>query len=465
MAIDILRFKFLKRLASSRYFPIAVQIFTLICFTLIIVGGLAVPHVSEKMAGTLRNTNLAALIVWSLWWPLVIISAVVFGRIWCQVCPMELINSLFSTIGLKRQVPRLFTSGWGITIFYSLALLGFIRTFWAHRFPERMAMFFLFLFATAVVIGFVYKKRSFCDYLCPVGRLLGLYSCCSIFEWRARDKEICKKCKTKDCIASKNAYIMTARSCTSNLYPPKIKDNRSCLICTNCLKVCPSNNLSFSLRKPMADFFISIKLSTAELFLFFLASGLAVWEISEEWSTAEEAMLYIPDHIISWLGASGEFGHLIHALVLFIGLPAVLFLIPGLIGKCLNRISLLDSLKKFSLIFLPVVALTHMLKALFRITSRIPYYVLAVKDPIGYKTAKLISSGKISISNHLPSLFSPYLSAAALLILAGALVAAWLVGTKSPAFRSLERMGKIPYLAAAVFYCSILVTATIFARF
>jgi len=167
MATDILRFKFLKRLASSRYFPIAAQIFALICFALIIVGGLAVPHVSEKMAGTLRNTNLAALIVWSLWWPLVIISAVLFGRIWCQVCPMELINSLFSTIGLKRQVPRLFTSGWGITIFYSLALLGFIRTFWAHRFPERMAMFFLFLFATAVVIGFIYEKRSFCDYLCP----------------------------------------------------------------------------------------------------------------------------------------------------------------------------------------------------------------------------------------------------------------------------------------------------------
>lgn len=465
MTIDILRFKFIRRLASSRYYPMAAQVFTLICFALLIAGGLAVPHVSEKMAGTLRNTNLAALIVWSLWWPLVIVSAVLLSRIWCQVCPMELINSLFSKIGLRRRVPRLFTSGWGITIFYSLALLGFIRTFWAHRFPERMAVFFLFLFATAVLIGFIYEKRAFCDYLCPVGRLLGLYSCCSIFEWRVRDREICEKCETKDCINSQNAYTLTARSCTSHLYPPRIKDNRSCLVCTNCLKVCPNQNLSFSLRKPMSDLFSSIKLTTAEFFLLFLASGLAVWEISEEWSAAEEAMLYIPDHITSWLGASGELGHLIHALVLFVGLPAVLFLIPGIIGKYVNRLSLLDSLKNFSLIFLPVVALTHMLKALFRITSRLPYYALALKDPIGYKTAELLISEKISTNNHLPTLISPYLSAAALLVFAGALAAVWMVGMNSPAFKSLNRAGKIPYVAVAALYCSILITATIFARF
>jgi len=66
--MDLLRFKFLRRILSSRYYPISAQILTFICFALLIAGGLLVPHVSEKMAGTLRNTNLAALIVWSLWW-------------------------------------------------------------------------------------------------------------------------------------------------------------------------------------------------------------------------------------------------------------------------------------------------------------------------------------------------------------------------------------------------------------
>lgn len=215
----------------------------------------------------------------------------------------------------------------------------------------------------------------------------------------------------------------------------------------------------------MADLFSSIKLGAAEFFLLFLASGLAVWEISEEWSVAEEAMLYFPDHVTSWLGASGELGHLIHALVLFVGFPAVLFLVPAVLGKYLNRTSLMDSLKTFSLIFLPVVALTHLLKALFRITSRLPYYALAARDPAGLKTAELLTSGKISAGDFLPSLLSPYLTAAALLIFGGALTAVILVGTKSPAFTSLKRTGRIPYLAAAVVYCVFLITATVFARF
>jgi hypothetical protein len=176
-------------------------------------------------------------------------------------------------------------------------------------------------------------------------------------------------------------------------------------------------------------------------------------------------MVYIPNQITAWLGASGDWGHLIHALVLFVGLPAVLFIIPGITGKYVNRTSLMDSLKTFSLIFLPVVALTHMLKALFRITSRLPYYALAARDPVGYKTAELLLSGELSLNKHLPSLLSPYLSAAALLIFAGALVAVWMVGMKSPAFKFLKKTGKIPYVAAAVIYCLILITATVFARF
>jgi hypothetical protein len=74
-------------------------------------------------------------------------------------------------------------------------------------------------------------------------------------------------------------------------------------------------------------------------------------------------------------------------------LPAVLFLIPGLAGRGANRIPLLESAKAFSVTFLPVVASSHLVKALFRITSRVPYYPLAFHDPVGYTTATLITTG------------------------------------------------------------------------
>jgi hypothetical protein len=462
---DLLKIRIIDVVTSGRYYPLAVRIITLAFFVLLIAGGLAAPHVSEKLAGTLRNTNLAALVTWSLWWPLVIISAVLFGRIWCQICPMELVNSLAEKIGLKRKPPAFLFSGWGVTLFYSLALLGFIRTFWAHRFPERMAVFFLFLLGTALATGLIYEKRAFCSFLCPVGRLLGLYACCSGLEWRVRDQAVCEGCRSKDCSASKSSGRLTARSCASGLHPPNLTDNRDCLTCTDCRTVCPNDNLSFSLRRPFADLFGPLKLDTSALVLLLLAGGLVVWEISEEWDAAESALLFFPDRITAFLGASGEAAHLIHALVLFVGLPLVLFLIPGLAGKWINRISLLESLKNFALLFLPVVALTHMLKAFFRIISRLPYYPLALKDPVGLDTARALAGGTLRLDKSLPAALDPVLSGLALAVFAGALTAAWTVGMRSPHFRSLGKTGKAPYLAAVTLYTAIFIISTIFARF
>lgn len=58
------------------------------------MGGLAADTGDMKFAKVLRNTNLANLIVWSYWWPIIILSAIFLGRVWCMVCPMELVTTL-----------------------------------------------------------------------------------------------------------------------------------------------------------------------------------------------------------------------------------------------------------------------------------------------------------------------------------------------------------------------------------
>ena len=463
--IDLLKNRFFSRLTAARSYPLAAQVFTLICFGLLIAGGLAAPHVPEKMTGTLRNTNLASLIVWSLWWPLVIISAVLLGRVWCQVCPMELVNSLFSRIGLKRRAPRFLVSGWGTAAFFSLALLGFIRTFWAHRYPERMAAFFLFLFASAMIAGLLFEKRTFCNFLCPVGRLLGLYACCAPLEWRVREAKTCESCRTKDCVAVRNAYRLTYRSCTSNLYPASITDNRECLVCTQCRKVCPSDNLRLSWRRPMADFFAGLRLKNVELFLLLLVSGLVVWELAEEWPPARNVLEFIPIQASARLGFSGEAANLAQSLFLFVLFPALLFLVPGWAGKRLNRIPLLESARSFGLFFLPVVALSHLVKAAFRIASRFPYYLPAFEDPAGYSTAVRIASGEIKVNARLADLFVPWMSGISLAAFAGALISVWWIAFKSPAARSSGRAGRIAHLIIATLYGAALTLIAIFSRF
>ena len=462
--IDLLKTRLFGGLAASRWYPLAGQVVTLAAFALLITGGLAAPHVPAKLAGTLRNTNLASLIVWSLWWPLVIISASLAGRIWCQVCPMELVNSFVAKFGLKRRPPRFLASGWGTAVFYTLALLGFIRTFWAHRFPERMAYFFLFLFASAVIAGFFYEKRTFCTHLCPVGRLLGLYGCCAPLEWRARDPETCQACKTKDCVAVRHAYRLTARSCTSQLYPATLGDTRECIVSTQCRKVCPGDNLRLSVRPPLADLTRGLRLKGVELFLLILVSGLVVWELAEEWLPARRVLEFVPVRVSSWLGATGLAENAVQTLFLIVIVPGLLFLVPSLAGKWLNGATLRDSAAGFGLLFLPVVALGHGVKAVVRIISRLPYYALAADDPVGVTTAGAIAAGEITLDKGLAEAFSPWVTGLVLPVMAAAVLAVWWIGAKSPAVRDFGRAGRAAHIALASLYGLALFLITAFAR-
>ena len=122
----------------------------------------------------------------------------------------------------------------------------------------------------------------------------------------------------------------------------------------------------------MADFFAGLRLSALDVFLLIFVSGLVVYELAEEWSPARKALEFIPATINAGLGFSGEAANFVQALVLFVIFPALLFLLPGLVGMVLNRTTLLASIKAFGLLFLPLAALGHLVKATIRIVSPAP---------------------------------------------------------------------------------------------
>ncbi|MCD4726374.1 MAG: 4Fe-4S binding protein, partial [Pirellulales bacterium] len=121
------------------WFPLAFQLLALVVFIMLMIGGLPVNTGDMAFAVVLRNTNVANLIVWSYWWPLIILSAMFLGRVWCAVCPMELVTSLASKVGLKRNPPAFLRSGWVITIFFVIVLFVGAHTLAIHRVPFRMA--------------------------------------------------------------------------------------------------------------------------------------------------------------------------------------------------------------------------------------------------------------------------------------------------------------------------------------
>lgn len=439
--MNLLNVHWIRSLLGSRWFPIAAQLIMLAAFGLFIAGSIGVTTDDAGFAKELRNTNLANLVIWSFWWPLIIIAAILLGRVWCMVCPMELITSVAGRMGLRRKVPGLLKSGWVITIFYTLILIVGIHTLALHRIPQRMALYLLTLLVAAVVVGLIYEKRTFCGYVCPVGHLLGLYAFISPIEWRADDLSVCGSCKTKDCITKKNHYRIVGRSCTSNLYPATIKDNQDCLLCTQCLKVCPSGNLRFSTRWPFADFFRAVDLRAAQVGFIVLVSGFIVYEVLSEWPDSKAILKWIPEHLIDALGITGPMTGFVSAIVMFIIFPGVLFLVVGALAKIASgpgKVSSGAVVKTFAFLLLPTMAGAHLIKSMLKMTSRIPYWPHVFSDPKGVATAQEIVDKTLVLDMSVPDALYPVISFAAAAVLLTALTATLLIFRRSAAVQKLN---------------------------
>ena len=424
--MNLLNVKAARALLKAKCFPLVAQLITLAVFSLLVAGGLGVTTADPDFAHWLRNTNLSNLLVWSYWWPVIILTAIFFGRLWCTVCPVELITYWAGRIGLRRRVPHLLKSGWVVTIFYAAIWIVGVHTLAINRIPHQMALYMLLLIIVAVDISLIFQLRAFCSYVCPVGHLLGLYALIAPFEWRADDLSTCKGCKTRDCVAKKNHYRLRARSCTSNLYPPAVKDNRHCLLCTQCLKTCPHDNIRFSTRRPFADFFSGLDLRPAQLGFILLLSGCVVYEILSEWPVSFGLMMWLPDRLTQALGLAGAMASLVSASIMFVALPALTLLGVAALARLASgpkAAALGAALKTFALLLLPTIAAAHVIKSILKMSSRIPYWPGVLADPKGIETAQYLVSETRVLDKSVTNGLAPAVSIAAIALLLLALAA------------------------------------------
>ncbi len=444
----------INKLFKNRYFLISIQFATLLIFIGIIYGAIGITTNDSDFAKILRNTNLPNLIVWSYWWPLIIVTAILFGRFWCTICPMELVTSIAGMLGLKRRPGNLLKSGWISTLFYAIILVIGIHTLAIHRIPNLMAIYMLILFGVAVVTGLVWEKRTFCTHICPIGHLLGLYSLLSFRELRVIDNDVCKNCKTKDCISNKNHYNIIGRSCTSELYPVKLSDNKECILCGECHKSCTHNNITIKKRKLASDLFKNIKLTWAEIAFFMIVSSFVVYEILSEWSVTETIIMTIPNWVNHSLNISGNFAGTIKATILFLLFPSVFFFGFALVKNLFAKENWKNSFTQLVVAMLPITASMHLIKAMLKTTSRIPYWKYALSDTNGVKTAQAIISNPAMLDKSILLTISPIITIVAALLLVGAIVLSIIIINKQPA---KNRTSKIFSAFAALLYASLFI--------
>ena len=97
--INLLRYRPLRRLFGWSGFPYAFQsvmLVVFVCLAIVSWQQFAPAGVADKL---FAKTNLAQLLIWGLWWPAMVWVAVLLGRAWCMVCPLELVANVSERLG------------------------------------------------------------------------------------------------------------------------------------------------------------------------------------------------------------------------------------------------------------------------------------------------------------------------------------------------------------------------------
>lgn len=399
---NILRIQPIRSVVLWPVFPYIFQAMMLAVFISLAVigwGHFAPKGVNDKLYA---KTNIVNLMVWGLWWPSMVWGAVLFGRIWCMVCPLELVANgterVARRLGVKQLVLGMrLRSGALIVGIYALIQL-LVAGAHLHRVPAYTSLFLWGLLGTAGLVGFFIKDRAFCRGFCPVGLLLSTYGRGGMLAVRAGSGQICNACTGKDCIISCNRTKLYGRSCPSLLNPPKLNSNRDCLVCGQCIKSCNHDNMQLVLRRPFHPANAREPLASWPVTIFIMiVSGFVTGELCSEWKTAQSVFLWLPEHFTEHFNLSFA-GGWIEGVWMICIFPLLLWFVLGVLTS-LNSDDASITIKSWRLLALPiavVISTGHMAKGMAKFVSWVGFFPHALKDPLGIKTAFGITSKDIS---------------------------------------------------------------------
>jgi transcriptional regulator with AAA-type ATPase domain/ferredoxin len=247
--INLLQFDKIRTFFKSRLYPFGFQIITILIFSTIFL--------LSFLGSQSPDSNIALILVWGLWEPLLFISWFLGARLWCSVCPMGALNDLLNKIGNKKfKVPH-FVPHYGV--YFSALGLGVI--IWAQVATDMtyspLATGFLLLTITlfAILSGLFFERRLWCRYLCPLGTLGAVYSGCSVVEWRSNNSICNSTCTDNSC------YKGDSHTSGCPLYegPFSLNSNQNCILCGRCVKLCPNDSPSLNLRIPGHEMWTTLK--------------------------------------------------------------------------------------------------------------------------------------------------------------------------------------------------------------
>ncbi|MBM4161770.1 MAG: 4Fe-4S binding protein [Ignavibacteria bacterium] len=445
-----------KRIVQNVLFPYALQFSALAVFALLIIVGLKTggpESYGANLTPFLRKTNLTTLVVWGLWWPALIVVTIVFGRIWCLVCPMELVSNIANRasrlLGFQGVVlPAWLRKGFLVLVAY-LALQLLVAGFQVHRTPLYTAYVLVGLLVLALLAGFLFREpRAFCNSFCPAALLLDTYGSLSPFSLEKARDDVCHGCITKDCIKSSNRHKIDARSCPSYLRPFDLRFHDPCVLCLQCVKVCPHANIGFGYLRSQARRQIPERAPLATVAFIFVACGFVSHELFAETPAMDKIFHFVPAWLSTQLDRPELFPWL-EAVWFLAVLPAAVMSIVWLAAVCSkSTYAMSELLSRIGFSLVPVLAAGHAIKAMLKLNAWSAFLPGAMLEPDGMSAARNIVAGATQSA---PSIMPAYLiSVLATIILAlSALFAMRVAGgrfhgpLRAPAFMGITALAML----------------------
>jgi|Deesub1362B_J571_1020462.scaffolds.fasta_scaffold00004_102 ferredoxin len=409
--IDILRVKWVKRVVIHRAFQWAVIVPNLFVFWFLITAGF--------VGSPVGNMNISITFVWMLWWFALIAILVPFlARGWCTICPLPIFGEWLQRksmikktnyqkpLGLNLNWPGRFRNIWLQNIGF-LSLASFSVLLVSRPIVTSLVLGGLFIISTVLML--FYSKRAFCRYVCPVGGFIGLFSMFSSIELRVKDRQLCKKHITKECIRGSDISY----GCPWFEYPGNMDRNAYCGLCFECVKACPFDNIRLNARGFGRDLLVSKGKGLDEAWKVFIMLSLAgvyvavmqgPWGWLRDWAN----VFYSPPYGFALTGLNNYIFYLAIVWGLSLAIVPALFYVTAAISKYFSesKHSVKDIFTGFSYELVPLALMAWIAFSIPIIQVNWSYILNTISDPFGWGW-NLLGTKNISWNPIFPGLI-PY---------------------------------------------------------
>jgi len=374
----------ISRLLRRRWFPGIVQYSLLgVCLALLFFSW--IPDVPRTLVESrfLQFTNLTNFLTWVIFKPgLVVVLSVLLGSVWCMVCPARAVHDLFHRVSLGLEYPAALRN---LSILLALFFLHRVVMlhYDLHHDPFNTGLYILALLILPAAYGLLFSENLYCRRVCPMRLLIGLFSLCSPVRYGVKDAATCRACEPKPCRAS----------CPNRLDPVKPEPGRYCLLCVECLKGCPKDNLGFRLEPALKGLLSGEKWTAGEVVFLAMLLGIAMDNALQGSSWA--GRLSKPGTLVASTLPQGSFLRtVVRGLWSYLALPGAILALPWLLRKAIGRAGgFLKEAGETSRFFIPVAFAGMFCAAFDKASLYLSYWPRLAADPFGQESARAIAAG------------------------------------------------------------------------